>query len=65
MKKTTKRQTFGCFCMEERIINSRQLNKQFYAKRELVGTKGHCICEDCIFYAEQIIKNEALVELYI
>lgn len=43
-------------------MNTKQLNEQFYAKRELVGTVDHCLCEDCIFYAEQIMKNNTLVE---
>ena len=43
-------------------MKTKQLNEQFYAKRELVGTAEHCICEDCVFYAEQIIKNDVLVE---
>ncbi len=43
-------------------MNTKQLNEQFYAKRALVGTADHCICEDCVFYAEQIMKNDALVE---
>lgn len=43
-------------------MNTKQLNEQFYEKRELVGTAEHCICEDCVFYAEQIMKNDTLVE---
>lgn len=43
-------------------MNTKQLNEQLYAKRALVGTKAHCICEDCIFYAEQIMKNTPLIE---
>lgn len=43
-------------------MNTKQLNEKFYAKRELVGTAEHCICEDCVFYAEQIMKNAALVK---
>ncbi|MED3799178.1 hypothetical protein P4604_17525 [Lysinibacillus capsici] len=43
-------------------MNTKQLNEQFYAKRELVGTVDHCLCEDCIFYAEQIMKHNTLVE---
>ena len=43
-------------------MNTKQLNEQFYEKRELVGTADYCICEDCVFYAEQIMKNDSLVE---
>ncbi|MBX8943092.1 MULTISPECIES: hypothetical protein [Lysinibacillus] len=43
-------------------MNTKQLNEQFYANGELVGTVNHCICEDCIFYAEQIMKNNMLIE---
>ena len=43
-------------------MNTKQLNEQLYAKRALAGTKAHCICEDCIFYAEQIMKNTPLIE---
>lgn len=42
-------------------MNTKQLNEQLYANRELAGTAEHCICEDCVFYAEQIMKNDALV----
>ena len=42
-------------------MNTKRLNEQLYAKRALVGTMEHCICEDCVFYAEQIMKNDALV----
>ena len=35
-----------------------------FRRRELVGTDDHCICEDCIFYEEQIMINNALVEFY-
>ena len=43
-------------------MNTKQLNEKFYSKRELAGTTNHCICEDCVFYAEQIMNNDALVE---
>ena len=42
-------------------MNTKQLNEQLYAKRALAGTKEHCVCEDCVFYAEYIMKNDALV----
>lgn len=43
-------------------MNTKQLNEKFYSKRELAGTANHCECEDCIFYAEQIMSNHELVE---
>lgn len=43
-------------------MNFQKLNERFYAMRALVGTKGHCICADCIFYAKNIMVNDALVE---
>lgn len=63
MKKQPRGSSFWLFLYGgEKIINTKQLNEQFYATRELIGTEGHCICEDCVFYAEQIMKNESLVE---
>ena len=43
-------------------MNCKHLNEQFYGNRELVGTIGHCICKDCVFYAKNIVQNTALVE---
>lgn len=43
-------------------MDCKHLNEQFFRNRELVGTKGHCICEDCVFYAKHIVKNTELVE---
>ena len=43
-------------------MNTKQLNEKFYSKRALIGTANHCICEDCVLYAEQIMNNDALVE---
>ncbi|MER2126241.1 hypothetical protein [Solibacillus sp.] len=43
-------------------MNIKQLNENFYTNKELVGDINHCVCTDCIFYAEQIMKNAALVK---
>ena len=43
-------------------MNTKQLNENFYSKRALVGTANHCICGDCVLYAEQIMFNVELIE---
>lgn len=39
----------------------KQLNEQLFAPKFSVGSKEHCGCEDCAFYADYIVKNTELV----
>lgn len=43
-------------------MNIAQQNKQFYATKPCLGTSAHCECEDCLFYAAEIMKNKQLID---
>lgn len=42
-------------------LTIQQRNEQLFATKFSVGSHEHCGCEDCAFYANNIIKNTELV----